>query len=123
MAPEIGDPDRNPGPCARIVLAIFGGLFLIALLSVPVTTTTSALRQDPGSRLVFRTTYPKNSRMFLPAYLAARSHKPGGVRVRSAEWTGTMAVVVILGIFDYFALCRLLRRPRRREASNSSLFP
>jgi hypothetical protein len=78
--------------------------------------------------------------MFLPAYLAARSSKlgPRGIRVRSAEWAGTMAVIAVLGIFDYLVLCRLLRRPRLRNdgrgpdpagddhdppASGLSLFP
>ncbi len=125
---------RGPrSPCARVVLAVFGGLFLIALLSVPVTTTESRLRQDPASRLVFRTTYPRNSRMFLPSYLAARARAGSGeVRVRSAQWVGTMVVIAVLGVFDSFALCRILRRSRRREdavdsdadgPSGLSLFP
>jgi len=101
-------------PCARILLAAFGGFFLLALLAVPVTTSTSELRQDPGSRLVFRTTYPKNSTMFLLSYLAAKSGpRSGEVHVRSTQWLGTMAVIVALGIFDGFVFCRLLRRPRR----------
>ena len=131
VAPGIGDPDR--GRCGRIVLAVFGGLFLIALLSVPVTTSTSEFRQDPGSRLIFRTTYPKNSTMFLPSFLAGRAHpgKAGEVRVRSAQWVGTMAIVAILGVFDHFVFCRLWRRRRRpggedepdRRTSDLSLFP
>lgn len=127
-------PSRRPqSPCVRIVLAIFGGLFLIALLSVPVTTSRSAFRQDAGSLLIFRTTYPENSTMFLPSYLAAKAGPKGGeVRLRSAQWFGTMAVIVVLGVFDSFALCRILRRSRRRKdaadsdpdgSSGLSLFP
>jgi hypothetical protein len=100
------------GPCAKVVLAVFGTLFLIALLSVPVTTRTSQLRQDPNSNIVFKTTYPRDSTMFLPQYLSvrARSHDEGNVHVKSAQWIGTMAIVAVLGIFDSFVLCRLLRR-------------
>ncbi len=112
MAPLIANEKRGLRP--KAVLAVFGGLFLIALLSVPVTTRSSALRQDPGSQIIFRTTYPKNSRMFLPAYLAERA-RPGEraqIHLRAAQWVGTMAVIAVLGIFDYLVLCRLLRRPR-----------
>ena len=110
-----GFPRSSPGPCARLFLAVFGSLFLISLLSVPVTTRTFELRQDPGSNVVFKTTYPRNTRMFLPRYLSvrARSAGDGDVRVRSAQWIGTMAIVAVLGIFDYFIFCRLLRRRRR----------
>lgn len=112
-APMISEKGRDL--CPRLVLAVFGGLFLIALLSVPVTTTESRLRQDPASRLVFRTTYPKYSRMFLPSYLAARARAgKGEIRVRSAQWAGTMAVVAVLGLFDSFALCRILRVKKTR---------
>ncbi|MGB8957974.1 MAG: hypothetical protein WCC00_03065 [Candidatus Aminicenantales bacterium] len=105
----------SPGPCAKIVLAVFGSLFMIALLSVPVTTKTSELRQDPDSSVVFKTTYPRNARMFLPRYVLVRSRSAddGDVRVRSAQWVGTMAIIAVLGVFDYFVFCRLLRRRRR----------
>lgn len=54
--------------------------------------------------------------MFLPSYLAAKARAgKGEVRVRSAQWVGTMAVVAVLGVFDSFALCRILRRSRRRK--------
>jgi hypothetical protein len=110
-----GSISASKGPCAKIVLAVFGGFFLIALLSVPVTTTESSLREDAGSRLIFRTTYPKNSTMFLPSYLAAKTGGEGGtVRVRSAQWIGTMAIILVLGIFDHFILCRMWQRSRRR---------
>ncbi len=110
-----GSVKPSPGPCAKLFGAVFGSLFLIALLSVPVTTRTSALRQDPGSKVVFKTTYPRNSTMFLPHYLSARTRSAddGGVHVRSAQWIGTTAIVAILGVFDYFVFCRLLRRRRR----------
>jgi len=105
------------GPCARIVVALFGTLFLIALLAVPVTTTTSRLRQDPGSNIVTRTTYPRKSTMFLPQYLSARAHSREGrvVSVHSTPWVATMAIVAVLGLFDYLVFCRLLRRTRQAE--------
>jgi hypothetical protein len=106
---------RSPsGPCAKAVLAFFGSLFLIALLAVPVTTRTSQLRRDPSSSVVFKTTYPRKATMFLPSYLAARSHSKdaAAVRVRSAQWIGTMAIIAVLGVFDYVVFCRLLRRRR-----------
>lgn len=106
---------RSPsGPCAKAVLAFFGSLFLIALLAVPVTTRTSQVRQDKSSNLVFRTTYPRKATMFLPSYLAARSHSKdaAAVRVRSAQWIGTMAIIVLLGVFDYVVFCRLWKRRR-----------
>jgi hypothetical protein len=101
-----------PGPCAKAVLAVFGSFFLIALLSVPVTTTTSRIRQDEGSNIVVRTTYPRNSTMFLPRYLALRTKPPEGttIRARSTQWIATMAIVLVLGILDHFVFCRLLRR-------------
>jgi len=106
---------RSPsGPCAKAVLALFGSLFLIALLAVPVTTRTARLRQDPGSSLVFKTTYPRKATMFLPSYLAAgsRTKDAAAVRVRSAQWIGTMAVIALLGVFDYVVICRLWKRRR-----------
>ena len=104
-----------PRPCTKIVAAIFGTLFLIALLSVPVTTKSSQIRQDPKSNIITRTTYPRNTTMFLPSYLTAkaRAAEAGDIRLRSAQWTGTIGVVVVLGIFDYLVFCRLLRRRRR----------
>jgi len=105
----------SPGPCAKLVGAVFGSLFLISLLSVPVTTRTSELRQDPDSKIVFKTTYPRNTTMFLPRFLSVRGRSAdnGGAHVRSAQWIGTMAIVAVLGVFDYFIFCRLLRRKRR----------
>lgn len=102
------------GPCAKAVLALFGTLLLIALLAVPVTTRTAQLRQDPSSRIVFKTTYPRNATMFLPSYLAARNPSKDGaaVRVRSAQWIGTMVIIALLGVFDYVVLCRLWKRRR-----------
>jgi hypothetical protein len=107
---------RLPGPCAKAVLAVFGSFFLIALLSVPVTTTTSRTRQDEGSNLVVRTTYPRESSMFLPRYLSIKARPPAGttVRLRSTPWFATMAIVVVLGLVDYIFFCRLLRLGRRK---------
>jgi len=104
----------SSGPCAKAVLALFGSLFLIAFLAVPVTKRTSRLRQDPSSNIVFKTTYPRNTTIFLPSYLAARNHLKdrADVRVRSAQWIGTMAIIVLLGIFDYVVFCRLWKRRR-----------
>jgi hypothetical protein len=104
-----------PGPCARLFLAAFGTLFLIAVLAVPVTTKSSQVRQDPQSNIVIRTTYPRYTTMFLPGYLTAkaRASEAEDIRLRSAQWFGTMGVVVFLGILDYFVCCRLLRRRRR----------
>ncbi|MBN2264614.1 MAG: hypothetical protein JW775_02250 [Candidatus Aminicenantes bacterium] len=109
---------RRPraGPCAKIVLAVFGSLFLITLLSVPVTTTSFETRQDQGSNLIFRTSYPRKGRMFLPAYLAARARageEGRPVRLRAAQWIVPMAIVFVLGVVDYFFVCRLLWRPRQ----------
>ncbi len=105
-----------PGPCAKAVLAVFGSFFLIALLSVPVTTTTSRTRQDEGSNLVVRTTYPRETAMFLPQYLSMRARPPAGttVRLRPTPWVATMAIVVVLGLVDYVFFCRLLCWGRRR---------
>jgi hypothetical protein len=105
-----------PGPCAKAVLAVFGSFFLVALLSVPVTTTTSRTRQDKGSNLVVRTTYPREATMFLPSYLSMRAHSPAGttVRLRPTPWVATMAIVVVLGLVDYIFFCRLLRLGRRK---------
>jgi hypothetical protein len=105
---------RSPsGRCSKVVLGFFGALFLITLLSVPVTTRTSQIRQDKSSNLVVRTTYPKNSRMFLFTYLSAKGRSDGkaAVHLRSTLWIATVAIVAILGIVDYLVVCRLLRRP------------
>jgi len=112
------DERRPPRPpCARIVAAIFGTFFLIALLAVPVTTTTSRVRQDPSSNIVTRTTYPRKAMMFLPQVLFAGAHRAGDrtVRIRSSQWIATMTIVAVLGLFDYGVFCRLLRRPRRPD--------
>jgi hypothetical protein len=107
-----GKPGDHMNPCARIVIALFGSLFLIALLSVPVTTTTSSLRTDPYSRVIIRTTHSRNTRLFLPQYLSMKADPPAGttIRARTSQWTATIAIVFVLGIFDYLVFCRLLRR-------------
>ena len=128
-------PRFSPRPCAKVFFAVFGGLFLIALLAVPVTTRTSEVRQDRDSNIVFKTTYPRRATMFLPRYLAAKAdaQERAAVRLRSAQWFTTMAVVVLLGVFDGLLVCRVLRRPGRAPegpdhgrdspASGLSLFP
>lgn len=97
------------------MLALFGYLFLMALLFVPCTTTTSSLRTDPYSQVVIRTTHPRNSYVFLPHYLSMKSHPREGraVRARSFQWAAFMIIVAVLGLFDYAIFCRLLRRTRR----------
>ncbi len=103
--------------CPKIVAGLFGFLFLLALLAVPVTTTTSSDRVEKGTQIVVRTTYPRRATMFLPRYLSMKSNPGQGraIRVRSTEWTATMAIVLVLGIFDYAAFCRLMRRRRPRS--------
>ena len=103
------------GRCAKFVLGLFGYLFLMALLFVPCTTTTSSLRTDPHSQVVIRTTHPQNSYIFLPQYISMKSHPREGqtVRVRSFQWSAFMILVAVLGLFDYAVFCRLLRRTRR----------
>ena len=105
-----------PGPCAKAVLAVFGSFFLIALLSVPVTTTTSRTRQEEGSNLVVRTTYPRETSMFLPQYLSMKARPPAGttVSLRPTPWIAMMVLVAVLGIVDYVVFCRLLCWGRRR---------
>lgn len=107
-------PKISPRPWAKAFLAFFGGLFLIALLSVPVTTRTSTFRRDPGSNVIIKTTYPRKERMFLPRYLG-RGRGPGAdaVRLRSAQWLTTLAVIALLGILDFVLVGRVLSRPRR----------
>jgi hypothetical protein len=113
-----GFPGPSAGPCTKFFGAVFGSLFLISILSVPVTTRTSELRQDPGSNIVFKMTYPRDSTMFLPRYLSFRARSAGSreVHVRSAQWIGTMVIIAVLGVFDYFVFCRLLRRKRRASS-------
>jgi hypothetical protein len=111
--------ERKPaaGLCAKIVAAVFGTMFLIALLAVPVTTSTSRVRQDPSSNIVTRTTYPRKATMFLPQVFSARARQgeDRAVRVRSTQWVATMVIIVVLGLVDYGVFCRLLRRPRRPD--------
>jgi hypothetical protein len=109
------------GPCARIVAAVFGTMLLVAFLAVPVTTTTSRTRQDQGSNIVTRTTYPRKATVFLPQYLTARARprQGGTVELRATQWTATMGIIVVLGLFDYFVFCRVLRRARRPEEDQS----
>ncbi len=109
-----GERRKPSGPCAKLVLAVFGSLFLITFLSVPVTTTSSKTRQDQGSLLVVRTTYPRKGRMFLPAYLTMgrEARQARGVSIRTTEWIVPMGIMLVLGVFDYFVVCRLLWRPR-----------
>lgn len=111
--------------CTRFVIALFGSLFLLAFLFVPCTTTTSSLRTDPYSKVVIRTTHPRNSHIFLPQYLAMKSQPREGrtVHVRSFQWSAFMIIIAVLGLFDYAVFCRLLRRTRRPSDSSSlSLF-
>lgn len=119
MFDQAEGPERRParGPCGRVVAAVFGTMLLVAFLAVPVTTTTSQTRQDQGSNIVTRTTYPRKATMFLPQYLSARARRPPGrkVELRATQWTATMGIIAVLGIFDYFVLCRVLRRTRRPE--------
>lgn len=111
------------GPCGRIVAAVFGTVFLVVLLSVPVTTTTSRIRQEEGSHIVVRTTYPVEGTMSLFRVLSLRSHPKAGtaVRVRTTQWIATMGLVLALGLFDYAVLCRLLRLGRQRRSNDSTI--
>jgi hypothetical protein len=104
----------RPGPCAKFVLGLFGSLFLIALLFVPCTTTTSSLRTDPYSQVVMRTTHPRNSYIFLPQYLSMKAHPREGrtVRARSFQRASFMIIIAVLGLLDYAIFCRLFRRRR-----------
>ncbi len=113
--PDLSERARRPGPCAKIVAAVFGSLFLIVLLFVPVTTSVSKTRRDQGSDLVIRTSYPKKGTLFLTDYLSmdGEERRARGVRLRSTEWFAPMAIVLVLGVFDYFVFCRLLRKRRR----------
>jgi hypothetical protein len=101
--------------CTKFVVALFGFFFLLALFFVPVTTTTSSLRTDPNSLVVIRTTYPRNSTIFLPQYLSMKTHPREGrtVHVRFVHWLAYMALIAVMGIFDYAVFCRLLKRRRR----------
>ena len=114
----------RPGRCAKFVIALFGSLFLLAFLIVPCTTTISSLRTDPYSKVVIRTTHPRNSYIFLPQYLSMISHSKEGqtVRARSFQWSAFMIIIAVLGLFDYAVFCRLLRRTRRPPSSSLSLF-
>jgi hypothetical protein len=107
-------PSLSSGPCARTVIALFGTLFLIVLLAVPVVTTESRLREDPLTKIVTRTTYPRNATWFLPRVLASGGRNGPGqaVRVRTTQWVATLAIVGFLGLLDYGLFCRLLRRRR-----------
>ena len=102
-------------PCAKVVGAVFGSLFLITLLSVPVTTSVSRTRQDRGSNLIIRTSYPRKATVFLPAYLTMGSEArlTRGLHIRTTQWVVPMGIMLILGVFDYFVVCRLLWRPRQ----------
>ena len=118
FAQDESDEKRSArGPCAKVVAAVFGTMLLVAFLAVPVTTTTSRLRQDQGSNIVTRTTYPRKATMILPQYLSTRAHPRQGrtVELRATQWTATMGIIAVLGIFDYLVFCRLLRKPRRPE--------
>ncbi len=107
----------RPGRCTKFVIALFGSLFLLAFLFVPCTTTTSVLRTDPYTKVVIRTTHPRNSSIFLPRYLSMRSHPEEGrtVSAPSFQWSAFMIIVAVLGLFDYAVFCRLLRRRRKRS--------
>jgi hypothetical protein len=106
--------------CDRFVLALFGSLFLLALLFVPCTVTSSSDRSDPGSHIVIRTTHPQSVHIFLATYLSMRTHPQQGraVRARSSQWVATMVIVAVLGVFDYVVFCRFLRRKRRAEGGS-----
>jgi len=109
----------RPRPCTKLVLGLFGSLFLMAFLFVPCTTTTSSLRTDPYSQVVMRTTHPRNSTIFLPQYLSMKAHPQEGrtVRARSSLWLAFMIIIAVLGLFDYVIFCRLRRRMRRPAGS------
>ena len=120
MSDEIPKPPAQP--CAKAVLALFGSLFLIALLAVPVTTRTARIRQDPSSSIVFKTTYPRKARMFLPRYLSAMAHskESEAPRLRSAQWLATLAIIAALGAFDYVLICLVLMPRRRSRGGDAS---
>ena len=109
-------PAPPTGSCARIVASLFGMVFLIALLAVPVVTTESRLREDPVTKIVTRTTLPRKTTMFLPRLLASETRGPHRtVHVRTTQWVATVGIVAFLGLLDYGLFCRLLRcsRPAR----------
>jgi hypothetical protein len=107
-------PTPPAGPCARTIAAAFGVMALIAFLAVPVVKTELRLREDPVTKMVTRTTFPRQTTMFLPRVLASNErHGPQRtVRVRTTQWLVTLAIVGFLGLLDYGLFCRLLRRRR-----------
>jgi len=98
----------RPGRCAKFVLGLFGYLFLMALLFVPCTTTTSSLRTDPHSQVVIRTTHP--GILHLPAPIPVDeipSPRRETVRARLFQWSAFMVIIAVLGssITRFFAAC------------------
>lgn len=102
--------------CAKVVIGVFGCLFLMAVIFVPCTTTTTTLRLDPYSRVYLRTTIPKNSYVLLPHYILQKSRVQDREKIhaRSFEWAAFMILIAVLGTFDYLVVCRYFRRTGRR---------
>ncbi|MGA2531602.1 MAG: hypothetical protein ABSG19_01055 [Candidatus Aminicenantales bacterium] len=102
--------------CTKAVVGLFGCLFLMALIFVPCTTTTTTLRLDPYSRVYLRTTIPKNSYVLLPQYILRRSSTQDreNIHARSFQWAAFMVLIAVLGTFDYLVICRYFRRAGRR---------
>jgi hypothetical protein len=102
--------------CAKSVVGIFGCLFLMAMIFVPCTTTTTTLRLDPYSRVYLRTTIPKNSYVLLPQYILQKSRVQDREKIhaRSFEWAAFMVLIAVLGAFDYLVICRYFGRAGRR---------
>jgi hypothetical protein len=103
--------------CTKVVVGLFGGLFLMALIYVPCTTTTTTLKLDPYSRVYLRTTIPKNSYVLLPRYILqkSRAQDRDKIHARSFQWVAFMVLIAVLGTFDYVVFCRYFGR-RRRQA-------
>lgn len=101
--------------CTKVVVGLFGGLFLLALIFVPCTTTTTTLRLDPYSRVYIRTTIPKNSHVLLPRYVLQKStaQDRDKIHVRSFQWVAFMLLIAVLGTLDYLVFCRYFMRRGR----------
>ena len=101
------------------MLAFFSVLFLAAVLAVPYRETHVTVAQE-GRRASYatKTTTVDEGYMFLPRFLSRRgtwssayTREELRVEMRAVLYAAEVGAVVVLGLLDYFLICR--RRPRR----------
>jgi hypothetical protein len=110
-------------PCAKIIFKLFGILLLLALLIIPYKSTHVSFELNPDSKLIIRKTQHQRGYMFLFHYLKLRARIDSDIEHKDSYYLNTfqltleIAIILFLGVLDYFLFCLFLKKRKKKEES------